>query len=95
MKSGILNAGYHADSKSTAQKGACKVPFFYPPSQNTTGLPLDERQKNELMLRCDVTPRIRRIITASCLGEARRAKTEAEGEDGPVTAKLAERRRIF
>jgi len=55
---------------------------FYPPSQNTTGLPVDECQKNKFMLRRDVTPKTRRIIAASCLGVACRAKTEAEGEDG-------------
>jgi len=34
------------------------------------------------MLGRDVTPKTRRIIAASCLGVACRAKTEAEGEDG-------------
>jgi len=37
---------------------------FYPPSQKTTGMAVDEYQKNELNATADVTPRLRWITTA-------------------------------
>jgi len=46
--------------------------------------PVDECQKARGgLLGCDVTPLMRRITTASCLGGAWRAQSEAEGARPP------------
>ena len=55
---------------------------FYPPSQNTTGMLVDECIKHKLIATARCHPKKRRISAAACSGRAQRVKSEVGGEDG-------------